>query len=426
MTHSESNLMEEIVSLESRQIQWTQELISIPTVNPYSGDSSAASEASGQDWIEEKLREMGAQVDRIPVPSDIYARGGVIGPRSRSWLHRENVVGKWKLGNGRGPRIIVNDHMDTVGVVGMEIPPYDPVIEDGKLHGRGSTDTKGNLVMGLIAIAGLLNKSDGLNGEIIFQSVVDEECNGAGAGTLACCVAGIDADFAIVLDGAGGDIINGCNGLATAKLLIHGRAGHCALNNTVNAIDKACTVKSMIDSFAQGVLSRAPTCFTNIGVFHSGSIPGVVPSVAEMQINFSYPLEDAGKAKEQNDSGVIFRSEFALAIQNLSLSDPWFKEKPVEIEWIKEVYPFLCPLESNLVNTAVQAFGEVSGRSPRVAPMAGWFDGAHLANQLGIPTIGIGHGLPGMAHTSTEYAEMSSLLLGAKKTGLLLSRILHS
>ena len=55
--------------------------------------------------------------------------------------------------------------------------------------------------MGLVVVEALLKHGGGLNGRIVFESVVDEECNGGGAGTLACCEAGITGDVAICLDG---------------------------------------------------------------------------------------------------------------------------------------------------------------------------------------------------------------------------------
>ena len=210
MDEHEQRVLREVARLQAQQLEWTRQLVRIPTVNPYSGDDSAACEAAGQDWFAGRVGELGAAVRRVAVPEDVYERGGIIGPAGRSWAGRDNVVGTWTLGGGDGPTVLINDHMDTVGTAGMTVAPFDPVEAEGRLYGRGTSDTKGNLVMGLVAVAAVLQHTAGLRGRIVFESVVDEECNGAGAGTLACCLAGITGDtkgaawqpITVKLDGA--------------------------------------------------------------------------------------------------------------------------------------------------------------------------------------------------------------------------------
>ena len=72
------------------------------------------------------LEEAGGHPRNVPVPEDVYARGGMIGPADRDWKGRDNVVAEWTFGSGAGPTIILNGHMDTVGAEGMHIPPFDP------------------------------------------------------------------------------------------------------------------------------------------------------------------------------------------------------------------------------------------------------------------------------------------------------------
>ena len=314
MTDREQALGARVDRLQDKLIDWTRQLVAIPTVNPYSGDSSAGSEAAGQDWIEARLRELGARTRRIPVPTDVYQRGGIIGPEGRSWEGRENVVAQWVVGDGRGPTLLLNDHMDTVGVEGMDHAPFDPVIKDGLMYGRGTTDTKGNLVVGLMAIEALLADAEGLGGAIVFESVVDEECNGGGAGTLACCLAGVTGDLALCLDGPKGVAHHGCNGIATARVVVEGRAGHGSRAGSVNAIDKAVAAKQAIDAFGAALRAEHPTCRTNVGVFRSGTLPAIVPGEAELQINMSYPPEEAARAERELGQwgGALFRDMRAI------------------------------------------------------------------------------------------------------------------
>jgi acetylornithine deacetylase len=428
MDTSEVQLLAAVESLRERQLQWTRDLIAIPTVNPYSGDESAGSEAAGQDWIERVFREMGGRTQRVPVPDDVYARGGLIGQAHRRWDGRQNVVAAWTLGAGRGPTILINNHMDTVGTHGMTIAPFDPRVQDGMLWGRGSSDTKGNTVLGLIAVQALLTQSD-LNGRIIFASVVDEECDGAGAGTLACCLAGVRGDVAICLDGSVGQIVNGCNGIATARVTVRGRSGHNAVAGTsVNAIDKGIYIKQAVDAFAAEHQARHANCRTNIGIFRSGTLPSIVPSEAQMAINMSYPPEDAQESQRRHErwGGQVFRERFEAAMSRASAADPWLAQHPAEVSWIKDPYPYRWNADDPALQLASQAAQEVFGRPVPVGMMPAWFDGAHLARQLNVPTMGLGHGLPGTAHSADEHVQLDDLYRGAKVLALLVRRLLRT
>ena len=426
MDTREQALLGAVESLQEQQVEWTRELVAIPTVNPYSGDDSAGSEAAGQDWVEERLRGMGAEVRRIGVPEDVYARGGIIGPAGRSWEGRENVVGEWKLGSGEGVCILINDHMDTVGTAGMKFDPFDPVIEDGCMFGRGTSDTKGNLVMGLMAVRALLQNVEELNGRVIFESVVDAECDGAGAGSLACCLAGVTGDFALCLDGDRTQVDNGCNGVVTARVLVHGQAGHGSGRGAVSGLDKGIEVKQAIDLFAADHAEVFPQCPVNIGVFRAGTLPAIVPGEAELQINLNYDVQDADLAEQQEGhwDGRIFRGRFERAMADLGKGDEWFAKRPVEVSWIKDMYPFWCDPKDEYIRTAVKAMAEVRGGAVEAKPLMAWFDAAHLARQLEIPAIGLGFGTPGTAHGSGEYVVLEDLFVGARTLALTLHRLL--
>ena len=427
MDAQEQALLEAVSSSQDQQVEWTRQLVAIPTVNPYSGDESAGSEAAGQDWMEARLQELGARVRRIGVPDDVYARGGIIGPQGRSWESRENVVGEWTLGSGEGPCILLNNHMDTVGTAGMKFDPFDPVIEDGCIFGRGSSDTKGNMAMGLVAVQALLGSAAGLNGRLVFESVVDEECNGAGAGTLACCLDGVTGDFALCLDGDRSHVDIGCNGVVTARVVARGQAGHGSGTGAVSALDKGIVVKEAIYAFAAEHAEIFPHCPVNIGVFRAGTLPAIVPGEAELQLNLNYDVQDADQAEQQEGrwDGTIFRGRFERAMAALGERDEWFAKHPAEVSWIKDMYPFWCdPLEER-IQVVLQTASEVRGETVEAKPLMAWFDAAHLARQLEIPAVGLGFGTPGTAHGAGEYAVLDDLFAGARTVALVLHRLLR-
>lgn len=428
MNETETRLLQTIDALRDQQIALTQDIVRIKTVNPYSGDDSAHIETEGQQWIAEKFRALGAKVRNVPVPDDVYERGGMIGPAGRSWDGRENVIAEWTLGTGEGRTILLNNHMDTVGTDGMEIDPFDPVIRDGKMFGRGTSDTKGSTIAGLTAVEALLKNADGLNGKIVFEVVVDEECNGAGAGTLACCLAGVgaDADFAICLDGAHGVLYNGCNGIATARVIVRGQAGHSSHGISVSAIDKGIAAKAGIDRFGAAYQQKHDDCNYTVGVFRAGTLPAIVPGVCEIQINLNYNLNDAIDAEKQGlpYGGALYRKRFEDAMAALKDSDEWFAKKPVEVSWIKDMYPFACAGDDDLTQTVLDAIGEVEGEPQQSCRMSAWCDAAHIARHRNIPLLGVSSGTPGQAHSSGEHVLIDDLHAAARGVALSLHRLL--
>src|SRR5690242_4652347 len=104
---------------------------------------------------------------------------------------RPSVVAT-KRGSGGGRSLLLNGHLDTVGVAGMEAP-FEPRIEDGRLYGRGAYDMKGAVAALMLAAA----EAPSLRGDIILTAVADEEL--ASVGTEAV-LERVTADAALVAE----------------------------------------------------------------------------------------------------------------------------------------------------------------------------------------------------------------------------------
>ncbi len=117
-----------------------------------------------------------------------------------NYNHRPNVVGVFR-GTGGGRSLILNGHVDTVTIEPAREWTRDPFraeIEDGLMFGRGTSDMKGGLTAALMAMTYLREAGVTLEGDVIFQSVVNEEH--AGNGTLDLVRRGYKADAAIILE----------------------------------------------------------------------------------------------------------------------------------------------------------------------------------------------------------------------------------
>jgi len=411
---------------ETRIVELCQALVRINSVNPYSGDPEAKGEAEGQAFLALEVENAGAEAELRQVPEDIYKRTQVVGPKGRSFQGRPNLHAKVVFGEGTGPVVLLNGHMDTVAATDMEIDPFSGERKDGFVWGRGSSDCKSGLTVGWVAVEALLSAAKGLNGTILFDSVVDEECNGSGAGTLAACLLDRKPDWAIFLDGGQDCITTGCSGCLTASLVVHGKTAHAASGDGVNAIDKGFLVKRGLDLFKAQRESERPRARVNLGVFRAGVHPAMVPGSAQMELNIVYELDEAEKARDalgRWGGGLVMRA-FEETVQKADAADSWLGDHPTELDWVKDLPPFLTPSENGLAAAAAQAFEDALGRKPHVGPMEPWTDSAFSFIVEGIPTILMGPSLEGAAHAPDEKVKVEDMVETCKALTLLVGRLL--
>jgi acetylornithine deacetylase len=132
---------------------------------------------------------------------------------------RFNAVGIAR-GSGGGKTLLLNAHMDTVGVAGME-RPFEPVLENGRLHGRGSYDMKAGLAS--IMLAGADAARAGLAGDVIVTAVCDEEVASIGTARVA---ERYRADAAIVSEPTEMRLALAHKGFVGFEIEAKGRAAH--------------------------------------------------------------------------------------------------------------------------------------------------------------------------------------------------------
>src|SRR3989304_1010754 len=86
---------------------------------------------------------------------------------------RANVIARLR-GRGGQPALLFDGHIDTVGVDGMTIDPFDPVVRDGRLYGRGAFDMKGG-VAAMVEAAVAAAAQGPPPGDVVLAMVADEE-----------------------------------------------------------------------------------------------------------------------------------------------------------------------------------------------------------------------------------------------------------
>lgn len=395
-------------------------LVSHPSENPkLLAEAGAqlratAAEAACQDAISAELVALGFQIDRF-----------------EALPGRDDVVGRL-AGAGGGRSLILNGHVDVVPAGDASAWPHDPwggELEGGNLWGRGACDMKGGIGCGIVALRTLQALGVRLAGDVVFQSVVDEETGGPG--TRAALTRGHVADAAIVLEPTARTIVTVEGGLEWVRVVVRGRTGHSAVRyrsvhaggrgEAVSAIEKAMKLLAAVAELERHwavhklhpLMPRGITTI-NPGVIAGGSGGGAdgMPNGMIAYSNFAdYCALGLSLKYLPDERGEDVKAEFEQYIARVAAADPWLREHPPEIEWgVAGVSfpPSEVQSDHPLVTALSGAFEAVAGE-PRLAGFEAVSDLAWLA-EAGIPAVLYGPGDFAQAHSSAEYVAVDDLV----------------
>ncbi|MGQ9617643.1 MAG: M20/M25/M40 family metallo-hydrolase [Candidatus Aminicenantia bacterium] len=133
--------------------------------------------------------------------------------------------------------MIFNGHLDIVSGEGMEIEPFSPKFESGKVYGRGSIDMKAGIAGMIMAVESLITAKIELKGDLIVSFVVDEEYESAG---IEAFLKDYKADSAIVCEPTNLGIGIAQKGFAWIKVDIFGKSAHGSRSDKgIDAIEMA-------------------------------------------------------------------------------------------------------------------------------------------------------------------------------------------
>jgi acetylornithine deacetylase len=198
-------------------VELAQALVRFPSVNrPPHGQ-----ELECQMFVAEYLRDIGFSVDTF-IPTEVKGLTDhpVYWP-GRDYTDRPNVVGVRKGAND-GRSLLFSGHIDVVPPIGQgKFEWWAGTVEGGRLYGRGSNDMKGGIACYLMAARCIQELNPRLQGDLILETVVDEEVAGAN-GTLACRLRGYQADAAIIAEPTNLTVCPGHRGGKQYRLFISG------------------------------------------------------------------------------------------------------------------------------------------------------------------------------------------------------------
>ncbi|MDA2945368.1 MAG: M20/M25/M40 family metallo-hydrolase, partial [Actinomycetota bacterium] len=213
--------------------QAVAQLVRIPSVNPLQCDDSAITgELRLAEHLAEWASDLGATVDLDPVIGD-----------------RPNLIARFE---GERPEVVIVDaHLDTVAVDHMDGDPFDGRIDDGRVYGRGSVDTKATFALVLNVLAELRAAGRRPGPTVMLVGTVSEEIGGLpGARHLARRLIdnGDRVDRMIVAEPTVCAPVHGHRGGVGLEVCLHGHAAHSSQPHLgANAISAAARVITAID-----------------------------------------------------------------------------------------------------------------------------------------------------------------------------------
>ena len=391
--------LEEIRKYINREelLKLTQDLIRIPSHTVY----------------ENREKEVAAYI------ADILEREGIEYCFQSADGDRCNVLATIR-GNGTGKSLMLNGHMDTVPVAGMD-DPFNPVIVDGNMYGRGSSDMKSGLAAMLYAVLTVHRMKVPLNGDLVLAGVIDEEA-AKSTGSRVIAEKGPITDYAIIGEPSSLYPIIAHKGIDYFQIDFHGKAAHSSRpENGANAIyaaaDFISAVKAVLipefDNLSHPYLGK-PTI--NVGLMcgsaeinkpfllqQSESFAGVVPDEASVFIDVRWI---PGQSIPQIQS------------QLQALADSILPKNPgisAEVNYIPLPRPAMeISPEEALPQAILESISQVSPETAEFKGLSGFMDSGILYGVAGILSMVFGPGDLSVAHGINEKVEVEQIIKAAQ------------
>lgn len=350
----------------------TAELVAIDSVSP-SLVPAAAGEAAIAAFVSARLARAGFAVRSVGPPS------------------RPSVIAVHE-GSRPGRTVVLNGHLDTVGVEGMATP-FEPRVEGQRMTGRGTSDMKGG-VAGLIVAAEALAAAD-LPGRLIVTLVADEEDGSAGAVEVLAALQGERMDVCLIAEPTWNDLAVAHRGYAVVRVGITGRAAHSSQPaESVDVIPAMTTLLAGVAARDAELAAAAPHPLLSHGslmttVARAGSAPFTVAADAEVVIERrTLPGEPSDVALgEVRDIVAGIGGAVTWSVDQLIARNAWQAD------------------DSGAAAELARSLGDALASGSRGAPY--WMESA-LWQEAGVPAVVCGPAGGGL-HAADEWVDLTQL-----------------
>jgi succinyl-diaminopimelate desuccinylase len=365
------------VSVDS--VRLLQDLIRIPSPNPPGDTQDIAA------FIAKTMREAGCTVT-TPAPD--------VKPEAI------NVVAT--LGQG-DPVIMLHAHIDTVPVAATEagkwsVDPYEAVIKDGKLYGKGSIDDKAPLGSMMTVMLEAAQQPESLNGTLVLVAAAEEEVGGrlgtrwmADNGHMPMC------DFIVVGEQTHNKVAVAHKGVMRATIQTSGKSVHATNpDRGVSAINAMAKIVLALEAYHRELSQRVhpivgvPTC--NVGVIEGGSTANAVPDRCVVKLDRRMIPREKPEDVQQELRDVVASVDIGVA--EVEITDFLFSS------W------FDSTIDSDLSKLFLDCVADVLDDEPGPVGYLPGSDAKHLMDNMRGEMIIFGPGSYEVAHAFDEYVSL--------------------
>ena len=310
---------------------------------------------------------------------------------------RFSVVGI-RRSQGSGRSIMLNAHMDTVGVEGMA-DPFTAEIRDGRIYGRGAQDMKGSLVACMGAVKALHDAGTPVAGDVLIAAVADEEYASMGTADIA---KRYPVAAAIVTEPTDLDLCLAHKGFVWLEVETQGRAAHGSrFEEGVDANMHMGRVLAALAALGQDLRTRGGHPLTGPPSLHLSTIQGGT----EWSVYSDQCILRIERRTAPGETVPQAVAEIQTILDRLKAEDPTF------IATLKIIFsrePFEVSPSCDLVHALEASSTQVLGRKPKHVGSAGWMDSALLSVE-DVETVIIGPTGDGL-HTHEEWVDLDSVV----------------
>jgi acetylornithine deacetylase len=280
-------------------VAFLAELVRVPSL--------LGEEEPAQRLVEARLVALGFDVTSIvPDPARLAERPDS-GIPLMLYEGRRSLVAT--IGDGTGPSLLLNGHVDVVSAEPLERwtkEPFGAEVADGRMYGRGACDMKGGVAAMLLGVEAALAAGE-LRGKIVYQSVIEEECGGNGA--LAAVLEGPSADATLIAEPTDGGMDLVAVGVIWARITLEADARHASnADRGTNPIEAAFPVIEALHGL-EAELNESPdpelagldnAYLLNVGALHAGDWASMTPGEATLDVRLGFPIRmEPAEAQER-------------------------------------------------------------------------------------------------------------------------------
>jgi len=380
-------ILEAVDGLRERGVETLKRLVRCP--------STLGKEASALDEMARIYDGLGLAPRRVPTdPAALAARPG-FSPPLIGYAGRDNVVAVHTPRERKGRSLALQGHVDVVPEGAAELwatPPYEPVIRDGRMYGRGAGDMKAGIVSYCMAFKALRLAGLQPAAEVQMQAVIEEECTGNGA--LAAMHALPKPDAVVIPEPGPGlpALYTAEVGVVWAWVTVTGRPTHVRdMQAGVNAIEAATAVAARFKDYEREMnrAERIHPSFrgvnhpvnVNLGTIEGGEWNSSVPTRARIGLRVGVMMGRTAAETRADIERIVAEAARNEALRGARVS--------VEFKGFM-ADPCVFDTEAEIVGLARRSFAEVTGATLRDYPATGLTDGRFFALYQGTPVACFG------------------------------------